>query len=518
MRENEYDIVILGGALSGTAMAILLKRERPHLRVAIVEKSIEFDRKVGESTSEVAGCFLTKVLNLSGYLYRTQIAKHGLRMWFTSPENESMGRCSEIGGDFQPKLPGFQLDRAQVDAHLLDLAVEAGCELIRPATIRSFELGGIGKNAVEIKAEGGEMRTLRADWVVDASGKAALIGRKRGTIRRLEDHPTNAIWARFRGTKDFDGHELRSKFAECYGKGLHAPRGTATNHLMGYGWWCWIIPLQNGDVSAGLTWDTRLFTPPEGKNLTERLHQHLLSHPVGREIFGEAMVVEKDTRTYSHLPYYNEEVMGEGWAVVGDAGGFMDPLYSQGIDYIGYTVYSVHKIILDALGGADVEERITGYNAAYQASYHTWYAALYKNKYQYLGDAELMHAAFVLDLAAYFIGPVRLAYEFTDQEFQRLPYVHGVGPLVGKFMSFYNRRLAAIARKRRASGKYGAENVGRRFIISEGFNPSLRTFRLLAKGIGLWLRAEVRSAFLRSPGLPHVEERPSKTRDLLADA
>ena len=49
-----YDVVIIGGAFSGAATGLLLKRKRPELRVLIVEKAAEFDRKVGESTTEVA--------------------------------------------------------------------------------------------------------------------------------------------------------------------------------------------------------------------------------------------------------------------------------------------------------------------------------------------------------------------------------------------------------------------------------------------------------------------------------
>lgn len=499
MHSDNYDVAILGGALSGTAMALLLKRERPETRIVIIEKNTKHDRKVGESTSEVAGCFLTKVLNLSGYLYREHVAKHGLRLWFTTPENDSMGKCSEIGGDFQPKLPGFQLDRAKLDAHLLELCEKEGVDLIRPASVKSFELGGVGENVIHFKTEG-EEHSLRSKWLIDASGKASLLGRKRGTVERLEDHPTNAVWARFTNTADFDGHKLRAKFPECYGKGLHAPRGTATNHLMGRGWWCWIIPLSNGDVSAGLTWDPRIFTPPtaeEGGSLSDRLHAHLKSHPVGLEIFGEAVPVEKDTRTFSHLPYENTEVAGDGWAVVGDAAGFIDPLYSQGIDYIGFTVCAVKEIVKDSLDGACVADRVEQYREDYSASYLAWYRALYRDKYEYLGDAQLMYAAFLLDLACYFIGPVRLVYEQTENEFQLLPYTRGPGALVGRFMAFYNRRLVSIARKRHAAGTYGAENLGHRYIVHEGLSPAPQhSGKILLKGVAVWLRAEFGALFL----------------------
>ena len=91
---------------------------------------------------------------------------------------------------------------------------------------------------------------------------------------------------------------------------------------------------------------------PEGDNLSERLRQHILAHPIGREIFRDAKVVEHDTRAYSALPYYSEKVCGDGWAIAGDAAGFIDPLYSPGLDLCSYTSAIVSDLVLCSLGGA----------------------------------------------------------------------------------------------------------------------------------------------------------------------
>jgi len=64
----EFDVAIVGGAFSGAATALLIKRRRPGTRILIIEKATVFDRKVGESTNEVSSCFLTKVLGLTSYL------------------------------------------------------------------------------------------------------------------------------------------------------------------------------------------------------------------------------------------------------------------------------------------------------------------------------------------------------------------------------------------------------------------------------------------------------------------
>src|SRR5947199_9380162 len=59
---RNYDVVILGGAFSGAAAAILLRRDRPDLSVLVVDRQREFDAKVGEATTEMSGMLLTRRL------------------------------------------------------------------------------------------------------------------------------------------------------------------------------------------------------------------------------------------------------------------------------------------------------------------------------------------------------------------------------------------------------------------------------------------------------------------------
>src|ERR1700720_4068965 len=95
-----YDAVIVGGALSGASTAILLLRERPQLRVLIVEKSAVFTRRVGEATVEISTYFLTHSLGLMQYLNETQLNKQGLRFWFANEQARDLSQCSEIGGRY----------------------------------------------------------------------------------------------------------------------------------------------------------------------------------------------------------------------------------------------------------------------------------------------------------------------------------------------------------------------------------------------------------------------------------
>ncbi len=494
---NQYHVAIIGGAYSGAVSGLLLKRRNPDLRVLIIERSTKFNRKVGESTSEVAGCFLTQVLHLSSYLHREQLSKQGLRMWFTTPENQDPGKCTEMGAFYQVKLPTFQLDRSELDAHLLKLAQEEGCEILRPAKIKDLHLGGAGQNRLSIVGEEGPMEVL-ADWVIDASGKAAVIAQKRGTWQSLKvDHPTTAIWARFRGHRDLDSYEILKRVPELVNTCI-TPRSLATNHLTGYGWWCWLIPLKNGDISAGLVYDDRLFTPPDGKTLSEQLHKHLLSHPIGQLMFENAEVVDKDIRTYKGLPYYSREAAGDGFVAVGDAAGFIDPLYSQGLDYCSHTAFIGANLVADAIEGKteDPKQAAAEYNKEYIRSYQAWFNALYREKYRYLGDARLMFAAFLMDIGTYFVGPVRFVYSDPMTQFRRLPYWGPIGGFFAWGMALYNRRLARMAERRIRKGVYGKDNLGKRWNLPQGFTPTLKNVELFMKGVRVWIGLEIEHIFL----------------------
>ena len=484
----EFDVAIVGGAFSGAATALLIKRRRPGTRILIIEKATVFDRKVGESTTEVSSCFLTKVLGLTSYLGHEQLTKQGLRLWFANRPDQPFDDCVEIGARYQARLPTFQVDRAKLDAHLLELAAQAGCEVWKPAKVSRCDLEGTKGQSLGINVDG-EEREVRCRWVVDASGRAAFLARKLGHFRQNTEHPINAVWARFTGLKDWDSYEWRERFPD-YAAASRTGRAWATNHLMGQGWWCWIIPLKGGDFSAGLVYDNRLFTLPAGASLGERLYDHILMHPVGREIFRDAKIVEHDTRAYSALPYHSAQVCGDGWAIAGDAASFIDPLYSPGLDLCAYTTSVVSDLVTRALEGEDVAELRRYYNEQFAMTYRSWFETLYKDKYFYIGEADLMSAALLLDVGTYFVGLVRPVYTHPERAFLKLPFEGTPGRLFAAMMKFYNRRLSTLAKNRIGHGACGRQNAGWRELY-DGFVPDFRLQKLIRKGLFRWWKAEL---------------------------
>lgn len=491
---ESYDVIVLGGALSGAATATLLLRSNPGLRVLIVERSEKLTRRVGEATVEVSAFFMGRVLGLTQYLNEHHIAKQGLRFWFRNKQVESLDQASELGARYQVRLPSYQLDRASFDEEVLRRAGLAGAEILRPATVKNVQLVAGEEQVVELKyADAAYL--VKARWVVDASGVAALLARKNGWWTRNTEHPTAAAWSRWKGLKDWDGLELAAKYPE-WSKAVHGIRGTATNHIIGDGWWSWWIPLKGGDTSVGVVFDQRIVDWPEGGKVADRLKDFLMKHPVAREILADAEYDEEDVHWRRHLAYYSTTFAGDGFVLVGDAAAFMDPFYSPGMDWISFTTSSAANLITQQLRGEAMEERIARYNRDFATCHRRWFQSVYKDKYHYMGEFDLMSLAFRLDLSLYYWGVVEPPFREGAKALLSPPFSPPSGRVFAGLMSLYNRRFAAIAKRRRRLGLLGGTNKGNRCLIP-GFTlerkDMLRLFGMLREWAMLELREGWRS-------------------------
>ena len=138
----------------------------------------------------------------------------------------------------------------------------------------------------------------------------------------------------------------------------------------------------------------------------ERLQSFLCAHPVGRELLAGATCVEGDCHARSNLPYSSDRYFGAGFALVGDAGAFLDPFYSPGMDWLSFTVTAATQVILKERGGESPAPQIERFNRDFTRAYGRWFTAIYRDKYDYLGDFELMRTVFRLDLGLYYLGIV----------------------------------------------------------------------------------------------------------------
>lgn len=461
---ENYDVVIIGGSLSGASTAILLLRHNPGLRVLIVDKTTTFTRGIGEATVEVSAYFFGRVLGLTHYLNESHLVKQGLRFWFANAEVESLDQAAEIGGRYLSRMPSYQLDRSTFDEEVLRRACLAGATLLRPATVSNVRLQPGGTQSLEV-TEGDRKRAVTARWIVDASGLAATLARQEGWWTPNAEHHTTSAWARWKGVKDWDSREMAEKFPQ-WSKAVYGTRNTATNHIVGDGWWSWWIPLKGGDVSVGIVFDQRLVDfPREGGNLGERLKTFLMRHPVAKEMISDAHYIESDVHWRKNLAYYSTKFSGDGFVLVGDAAAFIDPFYSPGMDWISFTASSAANLVTQAFHGAPMPDLLARHNRDFSVCASRWFEALHKDKYEYMGEFDLMSIAFRFDYSLYVWGVVEQVFRMGDEAFYSPPFSPPSGFLFWKLMSCCNRRLAKIARRRRRLGRLGKTNANRRHLI-----------------------------------------------------
>ena len=258
---------------------------------------------------------------------------------------------------------------------------------------------------------------------------------------------------------------------------------------MGFGYWVWVIPLGNGETSIGVVFDKRLVDLHASKDRATDFIAFLEAIPSLAELLDGASPRLDDLRFYAHLPYVTRQYMGNGWALLGDAAAFLDPYYSPGLDHAGFSVDATVEIIGRQSKGEDVTARIAEHNETFVRSYHRFFQSVYRDKYFYMGEADLLAASFLLDTAHYYIFVVIPAYRVA-KKFLWMP-VLGPKPAFFSYhlIKFYNRRFKAIAMARRAAGEAGARNDGRR--IRAYFNLSFAPMRMALRGMKLWLFAEL---------------------------
>ena len=377
-----------------------------------------------------------------------------------------------------------------MDEEVLSRAIAAGVEVIRPGLVKKVDLS-IGKDqTLYVESESGE-KIIKARWVIDASGVRCLLARQNGWLRPNEDHPTLAGWSRWQNCGDWDGEEL-SINNPTISRSYVGIRGTATNHVVGDGWWAWFIALKGGDTSIGLVIDQRKAHWPEGnRTLEEKLRTFLSSHPAAQAIMRDARMVTGDVNFRRNLPYSSTLQSGNGFALTGDALAFIDPFYSPGMDWISFSTVAAVRLIMTWREGGDVSPLIDQLNREFSMSYERMYEALYRDKYDYMGDYDLMRLAFRLDISFYYFFIASHVFRNGEEGFFELPFASSRAFPIFALMRFYNERFATMGRKRRELGTFGKNNSGKRDLFP-GFNFNhLHLLKIIVRTAIAWVLLEL---------------------------
>ena len=430
-----YDAVIMGGGLAGLTLARQLHLEAPHLRVLVAEKRKhpvrEAAHKVGESSVEIGAHYFATVLRLEPHLRAKQLEKLGLRYFFPQGDNRDVTRRVELGPPVHPPVPSFQLDRGRLENHLLEDLRARGVEVLDGCSVKAITLQS-RNHEVTIEQGGGARRTVRGRYLVDASGRTGLIKRQLGLAREA-DHGANASWFRVPERVCIDDWSDDPAWRARVPSGQ---RWLSTNHLMGRGYWVWLIPLGNGSTSIGIVADGDLH-PYSRINRFDRALDWLREfEPQCAEVVERYQDRLEDFLALKHYAHGCERVHSpDGWSLVGEAGVFTDPFYSPGSDFIAIGNDFAADLIVRTAAGEDVRQRAEEFNTTHLRLFDA-FLRLYSHQYPLMGNAQVMTAKAAWDNGAYWAIPAPLYFQ---RRYTRPEFMQSIDPLMRRFFVLHAR-------------------------------------------------------------------------------
>jgi flavin-dependent dehydrogenase len=419
-KNSHCDVLITGGGLAGLTLALQLKRTRSELDIAVLEKQTHpvpvAAHKVGESTVEIGAHYFAEKLGLREHLENQQLRKFGLRFFFGGKHpSADMSLYDELGtSDFLP-VTSYQIDRGIFENHLAEAATAAGVVVETGASIRSITLNGKNGGHTVTARNGAEEFTKTARWLIDSTGRQARLKNHLNLYKTVE-HANSAIWLRTADTLNIDDYGHGAGWMARCGR---QSRRLSTNHLMGTGYWFWLIPLSSGATSIGLVFDPSIIPLHEVSNY-ERLITWLDKHqPIMADVLRDNHDTILDFHVLRHFAHSSRQVFSsDQWALTGEAGLFADPFYSPGSDFIAISNTLITDLILNDANGRGSEFQTRFFQQLYLSIFSST-LSLVESLYAGFGDRELMLLKTTWDYSYYWgiLAYLFFADKLTDVNF-----------------------------------------------------------------------------------------------------
>lgn len=439
---DHYDVAVCGGGLAGLTLAYQLRRELPNLSVVIIEKAEgplpDAAHKVGESTVELGAHYLGEVLGLKSYLIEKQFPKLGLRYFYGDGSGPFEER-PELGASTFSPVPTYQLDRGLLENDLRKLVADAGVGVLEGVSINDIAISGTNDPHVIQYAEGDTTQTVTAQWVVDATGRRRFLQRK-FNLQQNNGHSASSAWFRLEGK--ISVNDLVPQSNKAWQNRNLEDRYFSTNHLMGRGYWVWLIPLSSGNTSIGIVTDEGIHPFDSYATSYDQALEWLLKHEtvLARHIENKKPLDFRKIKNYS---YSSSQVFSENrWTCVGEAGIFSDPFYSPGSDLIAITNTFTTNLIKADFEGNFKKEDVELLNHTLLEVLYPDQISYFRESYPIFGNTQVASAKFYWDTTYYWS---LYAHTFKNGHFEDFEFIKEYVVTLKKF-SKLNRSVQELFR------------------------------------------------------------------------
>jgi hypothetical protein len=319
-----------------------------------------------------------------------------------------------------------------------------GVTLHEGCVVREVELGSEDQPHAVTFERDGERVTLLTRWVVDATGRNAFL-KRRLRLRRGTRHACNAGWFRVQGRVELA--DMVPAGDPWHEEAFAPERWRSTNHLMGKGYWVWLIPLSGGRTSVGIVTHDEVHDFDRVRTLERCLEFLRTNEPLLAKRLEDAEVL--DFRCLQDYSYgVARSWSPQRWAIVGEAGAFVDPLYSPGTDFVAYAnSFTAELVSIDVQGREDFEQRVRELNLQYRALVEGS-VALFRGAAEVYGHARAMAAKVYWDNFVYWTYACQYylqgLYRVTGPLWNEINVVGGRYVELSGYMQGFFRAWAAL--------------------------------------------------------------------------